>query len=111
MFGICNNVNGHGHNYTIEVTVVGPIDRESAMVLNLRDLKLIIEREILDPCDHKHLNLDVAWLRGVNPTAENLAVAFWRRLETKVAPARMHRIRLLESHDNRVEYYGPTPGE
>ncbi len=108
VFGICNNRNGHGHNYVIEVTVCGEVDPESAMVLNLRDLKRVIEREILLPCDHKHLNHDVPWLLRINPTAENLAIAFWRRLEGKVAPARLFCVRLLESEDNRVEYFGPS---
>jgi 6-pyruvoyltetrahydropterin/6-carboxytetrahydropterin synthase len=107
VYGICNNRNGHGHNYTIEVTVEGEVDAESAMVMNLRDLKRVIEREILDECDHKHLNLDVDWLRAINPTAENLVIAFWRRLEREVAPARLHRLRLHESQDNVVDYYGP----
>jgi 6-pyruvoyltetrahydropterin/6-carboxytetrahydropterin synthase len=108
VFGICNNPNGHGHNYFIEVVVVGEVDTDSAMVMNLRDLKCVIEREIVAECDHKHLNLDVPWLRGVNPTAENLAIAFWRRLERKVAPARLHCVRLLESAENHVEYFGPA---
>lgn len=107
IFGICNNANGHGHNYVIDVTVVGEVDARTGMVLNLRDLKRVIEREILDECDHKHLNLDVPWLNGVNPTAENLAIAFFQRLAPHVAPARLHCVRLLESQDNRVEYFGP----
>lgn len=108
VFGICNNRNGHGHNYVIEVVVVGRVDPVSGMVMNLRDLKRVIEREIVAECDHKHLNLDVDWLRGVNPTAENLAIAFWNRLAAHVAPARLHCLRLLESADNRVEYFGPA---
>lgn len=106
VFGICNNENGHGHNYVIEVVVVGSVDATSGMVMNLRDLKQVIEREIVTECDHKHLNLDVKWLRGINPTAENLAIAFWRRLEAHVHPARLYCVRLLESADNHVEYFG-----
>lgn len=108
VFGICNNKNGHGHNYFIEVVVVGSVEYVSGMVMNLRDLKHVIEQEIIAECDHKHLNLDVPWLSGVNPTAENLAIAFWHRLEHEVAPARLHCVRLLESADNHVEYFGPT---
>ncbi len=107
IFGICNNRNGHGHNYRIEVTVRGEVDSGTGMVVNLRDLKRVIEECILEECDHRHLNLDVPWLDGVIPTAENLAVQFWRRLEPHVAPARLFRLRLSESEDNVAEYFGP----
>jgi 6-pyruvoyltetrahydropterin/6-carboxytetrahydropterin synthase len=110
VFGICNNLNGHGHNYFIEVTVKGEPDPATGMVVNLRDLKRVIEERILEDCDHRHLNLDVPWLEGVIPTAENLAVQFWRRLEPHVSPARLHRLRLYESDDNMVEYLGPKGG-
>lgn len=107
IFGICNNRNGHGHNYQIEVTVRGEVDAGTGMVVNLRDLKRVIEERILEDCDHRHLNFDVPWLDGVIPTAENLAVQFWRRLEAHVAPAKLHRLRLYESDDNVAEYFGP----
>lgn len=107
VFGLCNNPNGHGHNYVLEVTVTGAIDPETGMVVNLRDLKRILEERILADCDHRHLNLDVPWLAGIIPTAENLVVRFWRRLEESVRPARLRRVRLLESDDNVAEYLGP----
>lgn len=103
VFGLCANPNGHGHNYALEVTVAGDPEPATGMVMNLRDLKRIIERRILDDCDHRHLNLDVPWLAGINPTAENLALAFWERLADRVKPARLHRIKLFESPDNQVE--------
>lgn len=107
VFGLCNNPNGHGHNYVLEVTVRGRTDPRTGMVLNLRDLKQVLEREVVKDCDHRHLNLDVPWLEGTNPTAENLAIAIWERLVDAVAPARLHRVRLKESDDNVAEYYGP----
>lgn len=107
VFGICNNKNGHGHNYALEVTVRGAVDPRTGMVMNLRDLKHAIERRIVAECDHKNLNLDVPWLRGINPTAENLALAFWRRLEGRVQPGQLHCVRLYESEDNVVEVGAP----
>lgn len=110
IFGQCNNPNGHGHNYTLEVTVEGEIDPETGMVVNLKDLKQILADRVVTDCDHRHLNLDVPWLEGTIPTAENLAVRFWERLADEVAPARLHRVRVFESEDNVAEYYGePNP--
>lgn len=107
VFGLCNNPNGHGHNYVLEVTVSGEVDGDTGMVVNLKDLKRVIQDRILDDCDHRNLNVDVSWLEGINPTAENLALAFWRKLETEIAPASLAKIRVLESADNVAEYMGP----
>jgi len=106
VFGQCNNPNGHGHNYVLEVTVAGSIDPETGMVVNLKDLKRVLADRVVTDCDHKHLNLDVPWLEGTIPTAENLAVAFWGRLAGAVAPARLDRVRVFESDDNMAEYTG-----
>src|SRR6187401_833262 len=82
LYGPCNN--DHGHNYAVEVTVRGAVPRKTGMVLDLNRLMEILREEIVSQVDHKHLNRDVPWLSGVIPTAENVAVAFWKRLEPRL---------------------------
>jgi 6-pyruvoyltetrahydropterin/6-carboxytetrahydropterin synthase len=106
VFGKCNNPNGHGHNYEVEVTVAGDPPAETGMVIDLKELADILDSEIIDRVDHKHLNHDVDFLNGVVPTAENIAIAFWKILETKLPSGRLHSIRLYESANNSVEYRG-----
>ena len=77
----CANRNGHGHNYTLEVTVAGEIDPVSGFVVDLKVLKDIIEREVIQVYDHRHLNLEVPEFRSVIPTTENIAIAIWKRLQ------------------------------
>lgn len=100
VFGACANLNGHGHNYELEVTVEGPVDPETGMVVNMKDLKAVVNEWVVDRVDHKHLNLDVPFLSGVIPTAENLAVAFWAALEPRVPAGRLHELRLQETERN-----------
>lgn len=106
VFGKCNNPNGHGHNYDIEVTVVGDPPSETGMVIDLKKLGDILEREVVDKVDHKHMNLDVDFLKSVIPTAENMAVAFWKILKPKITEGRLYSIKLYESTNNLVEYRG-----
>ncbi len=106
VFGKCNNPNGHGHNYTIEVTVAGDPPKDTGMVIDLKKLEEIIETEIVERVDHKHMNLDVDFMKGVIPTAENMAVAFWKILEPRIREGRLASIRLFESENNFVEYRG-----
>jgi 6-pyruvoyltetrahydropterin/6-carboxytetrahydropterin synthase len=106
VFGKCNNPNGHGHNYDIEVTVAGNPPGDTGMVMDLKELAELIQNEIVEKVDHKHLNLDVDFLRGVIPTAENMAVAFWKILEPKIREGRLASIKLYESENNFVEYRG-----
>ena len=109
LYGLCNNAHGHGHNYELEVCVRGPIPR-SGMVMDLNRLMMLLREKVVVELDHKHLNHDVPFLREVVPTAENLAVALWDRLEPEVREfegCRLHRIRLWESRNNSVEYRGP----
>ncbi len=106
IFGKCNNPNGHGHNYDVEVTVAGDPPAETGMVIDLKKLADIIEAEVIERVDHKHLNHDVDFLRGVIPTAENIAIAFWNILEPKITEGRLYSIRLYESGNNFVEYRG-----
>ncbi len=106
IFGKCNNPNGHGHNYVLEVTVKGEIDQPTGMVLNLTDLKLAIEEAILNEVDHKHLNLDVPIFQEINPTAENMAVVFWRLLERRLPSGLLYELKLHETENNVVVYRG-----
>jgi 6-pyruvoyltetrahydropterin/6-carboxytetrahydropterin synthase len=105
-FGHCNNPKGHGHNYTLEVTVRGRIDPETGFVVDLARLKRIMTERIVDRVDHKHLNEDVDFLSGVNPTAENLAVVFWRELAGHIPQGDLYRVRVYESEQNFADYLG-----
>lgn len=102
----CDNPNGHGHNYTLEVSVEGPIDPDTGMVIDLKKLKDIMRRAVIDRVDHTSLNEDVDFLRGVIPTAENLAIAFWREMEPHIDEGRLRRIVLHETDRNSVVYEG-----
>lgn len=106
VFGKCNNRAGHGHNYYVEVTVAGEIDPETGYVVDLKELKSIIRREVLAKVDHKNLNEDVDFLRGVIPTAENIAVGIWNELKDKIPAGRLHSVKLYETEKNIVEYKG-----
>ena len=105
-FGKCNNPNWHGHNYTLDVSVEGPIDEETGYVMDLSKLKDLVGREVVNLVDHKNFNLDVPFMRGRIPTSENIIVAFWEILEPAIAPARLVRLVLWETENNYVEYSG-----
>jgi len=104
----CNNPNWHGHNYVLEVTVCGETDPNTGYLIDLKELKKIIHDNIISKVDHKNLNLDVDFLRGVIPTLENLAVAFWKQLENKFSSCKLYRIKLFETEKNVVEYFGES---
>lgn len=106
VFGKCANRNGHGHNYTLEVTVAGEIDSQTGFVVDLKKLKDVIEQEVVAVYDHRHLNLEVADFLSVIPTTENIAVAIWKRLDGKVRGARLHRVRVFEADDLFADFYG-----
>jgi 6-pyruvoyltetrahydropterin/6-carboxytetrahydropterin synthase len=105
-FGKCSNRNGHGHNYTLEVTVAGEVDPVTGFVVDLKELKDVMEREVVSAYDHRHLNLEVPEFKSALPTTENIAVAVWRRLEGKVSGAKLHRVRVYEMADLFADYYG-----
>ena len=94
IFGKCANRQGHGHNYTLEVTVAGSVDPTSGFVVDLKQLKDILEREVVSVYDHRHLNYEVAEFATTIPTTENIAIAIWRRLEGKIPNATLHRVRV-----------------
>jgi 6-pyruvoyltetrahydropterin/6-carboxytetrahydropterin synthase len=106
VFGKCANLNGHGHNYTLEVTVKGEIDPVTGFVVDLKELKDILNREVVDAMDHRHLNKEVPEFASKIPTSENIAIAIWQRLEAKLKVAKLHRVRLYELPDLFVDYYG-----
>jgi len=112
-FGKCNNPNWHGHNYTIEVTVAGTVNPETGYVIDLGDLKGIIQKRILDKCDHKNLNLEVPFLEGIIPSTENLVKAFFQELEDDIYEAsygdsKLYSVKLFETERNLAEYR-PNP--
>ena len=106
IFGKCNNPNGHGHNYTLEVTVKGEVNPRSGFVVDLKELKNTMEREVLSALDHRFLNKEVPEFRDRIPTTENLAIAIWERLHSKLNVAKLHRVRLFETPDLFVDFYG-----
>lgn len=106
LFDKCANANGHGHNYVLEVTVRGEPNPTSGYVVDLKQLKLLIRKEIVEKVDHKHLNHDVDFLKGVNPTAENLARAFWDILVPKIRDGALYSVVVKETENNSVEYRG-----
>jgi len=106
LFGKCNNPNWHGHNYTLDVSVQGPIDARTGYVMDLGVLKQLVEERVVNKIDHKNFNLDVDFMRGVIPTSENIIVAIWRELEPAIRPSRLTRLVLWETTNNYVEYSG-----
>ncbi|MEX2463227.1 MAG: 6-carboxytetrahydropterin synthase, partial [Balneolaceae bacterium] len=108
-YGKCNNPNWHGHNYIIEVTVAGLPDPETGFVIDLGSLKKIIKQHVIDPCDHKNLNKEVPYLKGVIPSTENLCKAFYKVMEEDVNRAAsegstLYSVRLFETERNFAEY-------
>jgi 6-pyruvoyltetrahydropterin/6-carboxytetrahydropterin synthase len=106
VFGKCANSNGHGHNYTLEVTVAGEVDPVTGFVVDLKELKDILEREVVSVYDHRNLNLEVPEFAARIPTTENIAVAIWNRLNGKIPNAKLHRVRVYELADLFADYYG-----
>ena len=106
LFGKCANLNGHGHNYTLEVTVKGEVDPTTGFVVDLKQLKDVMEREVVDAMDHRHLNKEVPEFAKSIPTTENLAIAIWQRLQPKLQVAKLHRVRVYEADDLFADFYG-----
>ena len=107
VFGRCSNQNWHGHNFTILVTVKGIPNEDTGFVMNLKDLSSIIKQEVVEPLDHRNLNLDVPFMKGILASTENLVIKIWDRIEE---PIRQHggelvKIKLEETENNYVEYF------
>jgi 6-pyruvoyltetrahydropterin/6-carboxytetrahydropterin synthase len=108
IYGVAANPNGHGHNYVVEVSVAGQPDPVTGMVLDLKDLKDLLNREVVEPYDHRFLNYEAPPFDQVTPTTENIAREIWRRLEPPLrgAARHLHSIRLYETPDLFVDYFG-----
>jgi 6-pyruvoyltetrahydropterin/6-carboxytetrahydropterin synthase len=104
IFGLCANENYHGHNYTIEVKVIGEIEKETGYVIDLKIVKDIIKHEIEERFDHKNLNLDTAEFANLNPTAENIIVVIYNLIRAKLDNKYELYIKLWETEKNIVEY-------
>lgn len=108
VFGKCSNPNWHGHNYTLYVTVKGNVKPETGFVVNLKDLSTLIRTKLIDKVDHKNLNVEVDFMKDKIVSTENIAIAFWQELENEVRQigAELHCIKLVETENNYVEYFG-----
>ena len=104
VFGKCNNPNYHGHNYDLEVKVIGQCDPETGYVIDTKILSDLIKKYVLDRYDHKNLNLDTQEFKDVNPTAENIAISIYNLLKPKLASGLELKIKLYETPRNFVEY-------
>ncbi|MBN2560670.1 MAG: 6-carboxytetrahydropterin synthase [Phycisphaerae bacterium] len=105
-FGKCNNPSGHGHNYRVEVTVMGEVSEQTGRVIALPALEDVVKREVVDRFDHKHLNADTVEFASVNPSVENIAKTIWGLVHDKLAPARLHRVKVWETAKTYAEYTG-----
>ncbi len=106
IFGKCNNFYGHGHNYTLEVTVFGEANPETGYVVDLKKLKDIIREKAKNHLDHKHLNYDVDYFKTHNPTAENIAIYIWKMLENEIPSGKLYSVKIYETENNYAEYRG-----
>ncbi len=108
VFGKCSNHNWHGHNFTIFVTVKGIPSPDTGFVINLKDLSQIIKDEVVEPLDHKNLNLDVPFLKGLLASTENVVIQVWEKIKEPIAKAggELVKIKLVETENNYVEYFG-----
>jgi 6-pyruvoyltetrahydropterin/6-carboxytetrahydropterin synthase len=108
VFGKCANANWHGHNYEIIVTVKGIPHPDTGFIMDLKVMSDIIKEHVIEPLDHKNLNLDVPFLHGVLPSTENLAIVVWEQLEAHLNAhgGKLCRIRIIETENNFVDYYG-----
>jgi 6-pyruvoyltetrahydropterin/6-carboxytetrahydropterin synthase len=108
VFGKCSNPNWHGHNYELFVTIKGEINPETGFVANLSQVGKIIKEKVIKWVDHKNLNLDVPFMNGMYTSTENLAVAIWEQIESEIHKlgCELHCVKLQETENNFVEYYG-----
>ena len=106
IFGKCSNINWHGHNYELFVTIKGKINPKTGFLVNLKELRDLINLKIINKLDHKNLNLDTEEFRELNPTAENIAIVIWNILREKIPKKFLLSIKLYETPRNFVEYSG-----
>lgn len=106
LFGKCSNPQWHGHNYTLEVVVAGKTDPETGFVIDLKELKKIIHKYVIDKVDHKNLNLDTDFMKDIIPTSENICMAIWKQLQDKIHSGKLYAVKLYETENNYFEYRG-----
>ncbi|MCB0691208.1 MAG: 6-carboxytetrahydropterin synthase [Saprospiraceae bacterium] len=107
MFGKCANKNWHGHNYKLEVTVAGEPDPITGFIVDAKLLSEIIREFVIEELDHKNLNLDVPFIKKpMQPTTENLVVCIWKLLEDKIPSGKLFKLKLIETENIFVEYWG-----
>ncbi len=106
MFGKCSNPNWHGHNYTLEVVIAGEVDPVTGFVLNIKKLKEIIRENVIEKVDHKNLNIDTDFMKGIIPTSENITMAIWKQLVSKIPNGKLYSVKLYETENNYFEYKG-----
>ena len=108
IYGKCANPNWHGHNYELFITVKGKVNHETGVIINLKDLSRIIKFKIIEKLDHKNLNIEVDFLRNRIVSTENIVIAIWNELKVELlnTGVQLHKIRLVETENNFVEYYG-----
>lgn len=106
-YGMCTNPHWHGHNYVLEVTVKGQPDPVTGYIIDLGELKRILNTAVVDKCDHRNLNEEVLFLRDIIPSTENLVIAFWQQIELLLTAGKLHCVRLYETPRNYAEYFGP----
>lgn len=107
-FGKCSNPMWHGHNYELFVTIKGEISEDSGFIMNVGRLKEIIRSRVIDRIDHKNINLEVDFMKGKIATTENLAISIWEELKPFIEKegAKLHCVRICETENNSIEYYG-----
>ncbi|MCL4163672.1 UNVERIFIED_CONTAM: hypothetical protein GTU68_019944 [Idotea baltica] len=109
IFGKCANVNWHGHNYTLHITVKGQPDPFTGFIINAKELSELVKKVIVDKLDHKNLNLDVDFVpKNLQPTTENMVYLIWHELASHLGDVQLHRIQLWETDTIYAEYFGPT---
>ena len=106
-YGLCTNPHWHGHNYVLEVTLKGEPDPVTGYLIDLGELKQILNKAIVDKVDHRNLNEEVLFLKGIIPSTENLVIAFWRQIEPHIDRGQLHCVRLYETPRNYAEFFGP----
>ena len=106
VFGKCANKNWHGHNFTLYVTVKGSPDPDTGFLMDLKVLSELVKEKVVDKLDHNNLNVDVDFLKGIMPSIENIVIAIWNQLEPNINGCQLHCIKLVETENNYVEYYG-----
>ena len=110
IFGKCSNPNWHGHNYTLHVTVKGEINEKTGFIIDLKRLSQIINQKVINKLDHRNINLEVDFMEGKQASTENLAIGIWGELAAEIGMegALLHCIKVEETENNSVEYFGPV---